>query len=42
MAQGTRYTNTVFIDIDLIYSEFGAQTFSLPMRGALQKIIEKY
>ena len=45
MLQGARmnpsykYTYTIFIDIDIIYSEWGRKAFSLPMRGASQKLI---
>ena len=39
---GNRYTYAIFIDNDLIFSEWGRGIFSLPMRGGLQKIFEKH
>ena len=32
---------TIFIGIDVMYSKVGCEIFSLPMRRALEKIIEK-
>ena len=42
MTPGNRYTCTIFVDISLIYSEWGARIFFRFQRGALQNIIEKY
>ena len=44
MTQGSKYTYAIFIDINTIYSEWGGgrEIFSLPMRWASQKIIEKH
>ena len=42
MTWENKYTYAIFKDIDIIYNEWDRETFSLTMRGALQKIIEKH